>query len=106
MSEKLAQRRGLGRGLEALLGGNAAVRPAEPPPPESPRATATLPIAQIRPGRFQPRRRFDPGELDELVASIREQGVLQPVLVRPLAAEPGAYELIAGERRWRAAQQA
>jgi len=88
------KRKGLGRGLDALLGDE-----------ESPRdATATLPIAQIRPGRYQPRTRMSQEALAELAASIRSQGLMQPVLVRPV--DRDRYELIAGERRWRAAQMA
>lgn len=86
--------KGLGRGLEALLGGDE-------PPRE---ALATLPVASIRPGRYQPRTRMDEQALAELAASIRSQGLMQPLLVRPVGAQ--RYELIAGERRWRAAQMA
>ena len=63
---------------------------------------ARVPIELIRPGAFQPRRRFDEAELDALAQSIREKGIIQPLLVRPLAGEEAAFELIAGERRWRA----
>jgi ParB family transcriptional regulator, chromosome partitioning protein len=86
--------KGLGRGLEALLGGDE-------PPRE---ALATLPVSSIRPGRYQPRTRMDERALAELAASVRTQGLMQPLLVRPVGA--GRYELIAGERRWRAAQMA
>jgi ParB family chromosome partitioning protein len=86
--------KGLGRGLDALLGGD------EPPRD----ALITLPVARIRPGRYQPRTRMDQEALAELAASIRSQGLMQPVLVRPV--ERDTYELIAGERRWRAAQMA
>ncbi len=86
--------KGLGRGLEALLGGDE-------PPRE---ALGTLPVASIRPGRYQPRTRMDELALAELAASIRTQGLMQPLLVRPVGT--GRYELIAGERRWRAAQMA
>jgi ParB family chromosome partitioning protein len=85
--------KGLGRGLDALLGGDE-------PPRE---ALATLDIAAIRPGRYQPRTHMDETSLAELAQSIRSQGLLQPLVVRPL--EQG-YELVAGERRWRAAQMA
>lgn len=88
------KRKGLGRGLDALLGG-------EEPPRD---ASATLPVAQIRPGRYQPRTRMSQEALAELAASIRSQGLMQPVLVRPV--DRDRYELIAGERRWRAAQMA
>ena len=92
----------LGRGLSALLG-EAAVA-AEPPAPE--RAPRTLPIDQIRPGPFQPRQRFDEESLRALGDSIRENGILQPILVRPKPGQPATYEIVAGERRWRAAQLA
>ena len=91
----MSKPKGLGRGLDALLGA------AEPERKES---LGTLPVGSIRPGRYQPRTRMDEGSLAELAASIRVQGGMQPVVVRPL--EGGAYELIAGERRWRAAQMA
>jgi ParB family chromosome partitioning protein len=86
--------KGLGRGLDALLGGD------EPPRD----ALLTLPVARIRPGRYQPRTKMDQQALAELAASIRSQGLMQPVLVRPV--DRDKYELIAGERRWRAAQMA
>ena len=87
--------KGLGRGLDALLGGEDA-RPHD--------ALLTLPVARIRPGRYQPRTKMDQQALAELAASIRSQGLMQPLLVRPVDRE--RYELIAGERRWRAAQMA
>jgi ParB family transcriptional regulator, chromosome partitioning protein len=85
-------RRGLGRGLEVLLGGEGE--------PE----LAHLPVEMIHPNPRQPRRRFDGEATSGLADSIRAQGVVQPVLVRPR--EAGGYELIAGERRWRAAREA
>jgi ParB family chromosome partitioning protein len=88
------KRKGLGRGLDALLGGDEAPRDM----------LATLPVARIRPGRYQPRTRMDQEALAELASSIKSQGLMQPVLVRPVDRE--RYELIAGERRWRAAQMA
>jgi ParB family chromosome partitioning protein len=87
--------KGLGRGLDALLGAEAS------PPRE---ALLKLAVGRIRPGRYQPRTKMDPQALAELSASIRAQGLMQPLLVRPLDGEH--YELIAGERRWRAAQMA
>jgi ParB family chromosome partitioning protein len=86
--------KGLGRGLDALLGGGE----------ESARkdAAETLPVGAIQPGRYQPRTRMDEQALKELAASIRAQGLMQPLLVRPVGRD--RYELIAGERRWRAAQ--
>lgn len=97
-----APNRGLGRGLEALLG------PREEEPAPS-RELQELPLDLLRPGRFQPRQAMDPESIAELAESIRAQGIVQPVLVRPLAGEADAesrYEIVAGERRWRAAQQA
>jgi ParB family chromosome partitioning protein len=88
--------KGLGRGLDALLGDAEITTPAQAP--------QTLPIAQLRPGRYQPRTRMDPEALAELAQSIREQGVIQPILVRPVG--DAQYEIIAGERRFRASQQA
>ncbi len=87
--------KGLGRGLDALFGAS------DEPPRE---ALLTLPVARIRPGRYQPRTKMDQQALAELAASIRSQGLMQPLLVRPVDRE--RYELIAGERRWRAAQMA
>jgi ParB family transcriptional regulator, chromosome partitioning protein len=85
-------RRGLGRGLEVLLGGDGGAE------------LAHLPVQMIHPNPRQPRRRFDGEATSGLADSIRAQGVVQPVLVRPRPA--GGYELIAGERRWRAAREA
>ena len=107
MNGKSPIRRGLGRGLDALLGAEPETAHEEGKETTSAgRGPLSLPIANLRPGRLQPRRRFDPDEVASLAQSIREKGVLQPVLVRPIAGEPGIYELVAGERRWRAAQQA
>jgi ParB family chromosome partitioning protein len=95
--------KGLGLGLEALLGPKVSEAPAG-------RAPATLRLEQLRPGRYQPRTRIDEGALYELAESIKSQGVMQPVLVRPVSdSGPGAapaYEIIAGERRVRAAKLA
>jgi ParB family chromosome partitioning protein len=100
----------LGRGLGALLSGGAAKSfPASAPPhPAAPSAPAgasvlRVPLAQIKPSPLQPRKDFTPDALQELADSIREQGIVQPLIVRLVN---GAYELIAGERRWRAAQLA
>ena len=94
--------KGLGRGLEALLGGDGDFTQ---PPTGMP---STLPVTQLQPGKYQPRTRMDEGALNELAQSIKTQGVMQPVLVRPVSEEGGAirYEIIAGERRFRAAQLA
>ena len=95
-------KKGLGRGLSSLLGtpnpGQAGA--------DVPRGTRNLPVGKIHPGRFQPRRNFDATTLAELTESIKAQGVLVPILVRRDPRDPNAYELIAGERRWRAAQAA
>src|SRR5215469_13260649 len=93
-------RRGLGRGLQALLDEAEAAPAGE----ARPAGVAEIPIEAIRPNPDQPRRRFDAAELEELAASIREKGVLQPILVRP-AMYAGEYQVVAGERRWRAAQR-
>lgn len=101
---------GLGRGLDALLGAGAAAAAVRGEPDD---ATSSIPVAEtlrslpverIQRGRYQPRQDFREDTLQELAASIRVQGIVQPVLVRPLSGD--RYELIAGERRWRAAQKA
>jgi len=96
------RRRGLGRGLSALLQDEAP----EPALSEGRRGSREVPVEWLRPSAAQPRRRFDAAELEELAASIRANGVLQPVLVRRLDQLGRAYEIVAGERRWRAAQVA
>jgi ParB family chromosome partitioning protein len=93
-----ARERGLGRGLGALLGEAGAAVPGHEP--------AMLATADLAPGPFQPRRNFDEDELESLSASIRERGIMQPILVRPDPKTEGRYEIVAGERRWRAAQRA
>jgi len=97
-------RRGLGRGLSALLGEADAENAAAPA--GEPVGAREIPIELIRRNPDQPRRRFGEAEIGELADSIREKGVLQPVLVRPAPDAPGEYQLVAGERRWRASQQA
>ena len=89
---------GLGRGLSALIGEESVPTRGEA------RATHKLPVAFLRPNRFQPRKTFAAEDLHDLTESIREKGILQPILVRPLGAD--SYEIVAGERRWRAAQLA
>jgi ParB family transcriptional regulator, chromosome partitioning protein len=89
----------LGRGLSALLG-EAPIFPA----PGGAEALRSLPIEKLEPGPFQPRGPIDPTPLQELADSIREHGVLQPILVRPKPGEVDQYQIIGGERRWRAAQ--
>jgi ParB family chromosome partitioning protein len=99
---------GLGRGLDALLNARAALRSEtatlDESPPEMLETLRQLPVEQICRGRYQPRQDLREDTLQELAESIRAQGVVQPVLVRPL--DGNRYELIAGERRWRAAQLA
>ena len=102
----MVKKRGLGRGLDALLGGTAI----NDGPIEQPTAVASseglqvLPVDKIQRGIYQPRRDMDQPALEELANSIRAQGVIQPIVVRPV--DMGRYEIIAGERRWRAAQLA
>ncbi len=121
-----AKKRGLGRGLDALLGGAGS---GPRPPAGTPEGAAAggdvrgcvqgelrhLPVDRIRRGRYQPRTHMDAASLEELANSIRAQGVVQPIVVRPLGvhengnelgAQAALYEIIAGERRWRAAQLA
>ncbi len=93
----MIKRKGLGRGLEALLGEKA---PHDPRPSNS-GAPSSLALTILQPGKYQPRTQMDEGALAELAASIRSQGLMQPILVRPVAG--GRYEVIAGERRLRAA---
>ena len=110
--------RGLGRGLSALLGDDEVAATVAPAPAAAPsteasapaarplpvRAPLTLPIGQLKAGRMQPRTTFE--DMDALVDSVKEFGLLQPILVRPVAGQADAYEIVAGERRWRAAQKA
>jgi ParB family chromosome partitioning protein len=102
-------KRNLGRGLSALLGAEAsavATSDAAQPRGEGGRAVRTAAVSSLHPSSLQPRRHFDADELKALAASMRESGVLQPLLVRPRAGAGNEYEIVAGERRWRAAQQA
>ena len=94
------KKRGLGRGLSALMGEMDA--PAE----TARRADTRVPVEKLRPNPDQPRRTFDGDALNELASSIREKGIIQPLLVREKPLGSGGYEIIAGERRWRAAQMA
>ena len=91
--------KGLGRGLDALLAGDGETKGDE---------QRSLPVGRLRPGKYQPRTRMDEASLSELAASIKTQGIMQPILVRSVDPTPGAerYEIVAGERRWRAARLA
>jgi ParB family transcriptional regulator, chromosome partitioning protein len=95
----MAKLKGLGRGLDALLGGD---EPAAAPAPGD--VQRELPVDQLQPGKYQPRSHIAQDSLKELAESIKTQGVIQPILVRPVA--DGRFEIIAGERRWRAARMA
>lgn len=98
-----AKRPGLGRGLDALLAGSKAVESSNEPVADIPAGDQlkTIPVDRIMRGTYQPRRHFEQEALEELADSIREQGVLQPIVVRQIGDK---YEIIAGERRWRATQ--
>ena len=110
------ERRGLGRGLAALLGeiggdiGEAAVpvaaAPASGADTPAGRSPTTAPIERLHSNPDQPRRDFPETELNELAESIRQRGIIQPVIVRPAPGRPGDFQIVAGERRWRAAQRA
>lgn len=97
MADDIRQHRGLGRGLSALIGEEA---------PRAGKGSRNVPTAFLRPNRFQPRKRFADEDLNDLIQSVKEKGILQPILVRPVAGQADAYEIVAGERRWRAAQAA
>lgn len=109
-----AKRKGLGRGLDALLGNTGGTNPSEAiaaatsPDPGEDGQLAQLPVELIQRGKYQPRRDMHPEALEELAESIKAQGVMQPIVVRPIQIQPRGekYEIIAGERRWRATQLA
>ena len=112
-SSKKTASRGLGRGLSSLLGdrGIATATGATASSSDAAGAPAAtgfqdIPIEWINVGPWQPRRRFDKAGLDELASSIRQKGIVQPILLRPTPDKPSRYQLVAGERRWRAAQLA
>ncbi len=97
----MAKLKGLGRGLDALLGGD---EPAAKPAVATSDTPRELPVDQLQPGKYQPRTRMNQDALKELAESIKTQGVIQPILVRPVG--DNKYEIIAGERRWRASRMA
>jgi len=104
MVDQKKERRGLGRGLSALM---ADVNAAEASPPEGTGLAAAerlIPVDQITPNADQPRKNFDEEALEELAASMREKGVIQPLILREHPERPSQYQIVAGERRWRAAQ--
>jgi ParB family chromosome partitioning protein len=111
LADNAQKKRGLGRGLANLLGEAEAAYQHDGPSaaaaaPQPASNGRTLPLAFLRPGKYQPRRQFDETALAELADSIRAHGLLQPILVRPIESEADKYEIVAGERRWRAAQRA
>ncbi len=95
-----ARRSGLGRGLSALIGDDVTPQRADA------KTARTLPVAFLKPNPNQPRKNFAEAELEDLANSIREKGILQPILVRPVKGASDSFEIVAGERRWRAAQRA
>ena len=101
-----ATTRGLGRGLSTLLGDSGIAAAANQAAPSDNREYQQIPVEWINVGPWQPRRKFDREQLDELAGSIRQKGIVQPILLRPTPNQPGRFQLVAGERRWRAAQMA
>lgn len=98
MAELKSEKRGLGRGLSALMADVDLI------PSERPAARQTMPVEQLTPNPDQPRRSFAPEALQELAQSLKARGMLQPIIVRPHPSDRGLYQIVAGERRWRAAQ--
>jgi len=98
------QKRGLGRGLSALMADVNESHEQQEGAPHQP--DRTVPIERIEPNPDQPRRTFDTAALQDLASSIREKGIIQPLIVRPSPRDDGRFEIVAGERRWRAAQMA
>jgi ParB family chromosome partitioning protein len=103
-SKSPSTERGLGRGLSTLLGDSGIAATAGQAAPTDSREFQYIPVEWINVGVWQPRRQFDRELLEELASSIREKGIVQPVLLRPTPDLPGRFQLVAGERRWRAAQ--
>ncbi|MBD9528059.1 MULTISPECIES: ParB/RepB/Spo0J family partition protein [Paracoccus] len=98
MSDNRLEKRGLGRGLSALMA-DVDLIPSDKPVPRQ-----VLPVEQLTPNPDQPRRSFAPESLQELASSLKAKGVLQPLIVRPHPSDRGLFQIVAGERRWRAAQ--
>src|SRR6056297_1053866 len=104
MADKKSKQRGLGRGLSALMADVAEDSAQSDEAPKAPERY--IPIEKISPNPDQPRRSFDTEKLDDLAASIKEKGIIQPLIVRPRPSNDSEFEIVAGERRWRAAQKA
>ena len=104
VTKSTATTRGLGRGLSTLLGDSGIAAAANQAAPSDQLEYQQVPAEWINVGPWQPRRTFDREQLDELAVSIREKGIVQPILLRPTPYQPGRFQLVAGERRWRAAQ--
>lgn len=102
MANKKHERRGLGRGLSSLMS-DVAIDSA---PKQAGNSEQMIPVEMIAPNPDQPRRSFSQSDLDDLVASVREKGIIQPLILRKLDGKSTSYEIVAGERRWRAAQLA
>lgn len=100
------QQRGLGKGLSALISENYTNTPAQGEAKNKAGGSYELPVSKLMPGKFQPRSRFDETGIQELAESIAKNGIMQPIIVRPSAEYPGKYEIVAGERRWRASKLA
>ena len=105
-AKSTAAARGLGRGLSTLLGDSGIAAAANQTAPADQREYQQIPVEWINVGPWQPRRQFDREQLAELADSIRQKGIVQPILLRPTPDQPGRFQLVAGERRWRAAQMA
>lgn len=103
---KPTKNRGLGRGLSALMADVVVEESPKGAPAEPRRADMMVPIEKIKPNPEQPRRTFTQEQLDDLAASVKEKGVIQPLIVRPRPGSEDEYEIVAGERRWRASQMA
>ena len=105
-TKSTATARGLGRGLSTLLGNSGIAAATNQAAPTDQREYQQIPVEWINVGPWQPRRQFDREQLAELADSIRQKGIVQPILLRPTPDQPGRFQLVAGERRWRAAQMA
>ena len=106
MANKKHERRGLGRGLSALMSDVATDNTTQQGQADQNNGEQSIPIEKIAPNPDQPRRDFPKQDLEDLAASVREKGVIQPLIIRKLSGKTTYYEIVAGERRWRAAQMA